>query len=512
MLPVLFLTGIILAQIANVLIEKEIRNKVIYTNFSKKMLDGHKDTVKTAVEIEAIVLGEKLKGLTRDQQIAAIIAETDQVRFFANKSGYFFVYDTRGVRINVPIDKSRNGKNLITLTDEKGVPYVRDIVNAGKNGGGFMSYLFKKEGHGLQPKQSYATLIPGTDFVIGCGAYIDDVQSETQALQNSIRASDRAYKIYLYLVLSGIIVTTLIAVIVLATSINNAFRDQSEKQRLQAQLALSAKLQAIGQLAAGVAHEINTPMQFISDNAEFLRKSFADISKLIESYQRLERECDQSGDYPEVLSQVKETRSETDSEFLIREIPSACDETISGIERVTKLVQAMKTFSQQTQGKMQPCDLNKSIEATVSVCRNEWKNVADMELDFDTTLPLVHCLMDELNQVILNMIANSIDAIKDAIKAGRYEKGTISVTTRKIDDNACIVITDNGMGIPESIAQKIFDPFFTTKELGKGTGQGLAISHDIIANKHNGQIEVESEVGKGTQFTLTIPIKALVAC
>ncbi len=285
------------------------------------------------------------------------------------------------------------------------------------------------------------------------------------------------------------------------------FRDQSEKQKLQAQMALTSKLQSIGQLAAGVAHEINTPMQFIGDNTGFLRKSFDEIASLLESYQHLEMECGARGHCSEALSKIMKTRQEVNSEYLIKEIPTAIDETLSGIERVTKLVKAMKTFSHPTEGKMQECDLNKSIEATINVCRNEWKYVADLELDLDPDLPLAPCLVDELNQVILNMITNSAHSIQDAIDAGRFQKGTLEIATRKASNEVHIIVRDSGMGMSPEVSKKIFDPFFTTKEPGKGTGQGLAISHDIIVNKHKGRIEVESEIGKGTQFIIVLPLK-----
>ncbi len=283
------------------------------------------------------------------------------------------------------------------------------------------------------------------------------------------------------------------------------FQDQTEKLKLQSQLALSSKLQSIGQLAAGVAHEINTPMQFIGDNTGFLDKSFQDLSQVLESYEQLESQCRQAGQFSEALGRIKKTKESLDADYLVREIPSAIDQTLSGIERVTKLVKAMKTFSYPNQGKMQLHNLNHCIEATVNVCRNEWKYVADMELDFDPSLPAVPCLIDELNQVILNMVTNSAHSIQDAIRAGHYPKGTIRVGTKRVDNEAHILIQDSGMGIPSEVIDKIYDPFFTTKELGKGTGQGLAISHDILVNKHKGRIEVESKVGQGTRFTLVIP-------
>lgn len=285
------------------------------------------------------------------------------------------------------------------------------------------------------------------------------------------------------------------------------FRDQTEKQRFQAQMALSSKLQSIGQLAAGIAHEINTPMQFISDNTEFVQKVFNDFIPLHEVRDKLLAQCRESGTFMETVKEIEAKWKEVDGDYVMTELPVAINETISGIDRVVKLVKAMKTFSHPTQGKMQLCDLNQSIEATSNVSRNEWKYVADLKLDLDPALPPVPCLIDELNQVVLNMITNSVDAIKDVIASNGEQRGLIQIATRSLGDAVQIIINDSGKGMPEEVMRKIFDPFFTTKEPGKGTGQGLAISHDIIANKHHGRIEVQSESGKGTQFTITLPLR-----
>ncbi len=288
------------------------------------------------------------------------------------------------------------------------------------------------------------------------------------------------------------------------------FHDQSEKQRLQAQVALSSKLQSIGQLAAGIAHEINTPMQFIGDNTEFCRNSYKEFLKMMKVHLELEAACVEQGVCVDLVRKVQEIAKEIDSEYLLQEIPKAYEETIAGVARVTKLVQAMKTFSHPSQGRMQISDLNQSIEATVNVTRNEWKYVADLQLDLAPDMPMVPCLIDELNQVVLNMITNSVDSIKDVINAGGAKKGNIYVGTRYQNGEAHIIIKDSGQGMPEDVMRKIFDPFFTTKEPGKGTGQGLAISHDIIVNKHKGRIEVKSDVGQGTQFTIILPVQETV--
>jgi len=187
-------------------------------------------------------------------------------------------------------------------------------------------------------------------------------------------------------------------------------------------------------------------------------------------------------------------------------VPRALEQTLEGVERVTKIVRAMKEFSHPAQ-EMTPLDLNAAIQSTLTVASNEWKYVAELSTDFDPALPPVNCLPGEFNQVILNIIVNAAHAISDVLHKASGDKGVITVTTRKLDGWAEICIADTGTGMPEEVKARIFDPFFTTKEVGKGTGQGLSIAHNVVVNKHAGKIEVDSEPGRGTCFTIRLPLE-----
>ncbi len=283
-------------------------------------------------------------------------------------------------------------------------------------------------------------------------------------------------------------------------------RDISERKVLEAQLLQSQKLESIGQLAAGIAHEINTPTQYIGDNTNFLKDSFADVSKLLTKYQALLKAAENGGVREKLIEEIETAREEADIDYLLEEIPASISQTLEGIKRVTKIVRAMKDFSHPGIEGKTAIDLNRAIESTITVARNEWKYVADVETHFDDQLPLVPCMPDQINQVVLNMIINATHAISDVIGEHADTKGKITVSTKLNDDYAEIRIGDNGTGIPEHARPKIFDPFFTTKEVGKGTGQGLAIAHDIVVGKHGGNISFETETGKGTTFIIRLPI------
>jgi Signal transduction histidine kinase len=283
------------------------------------------------------------------------------------------------------------------------------------------------------------------------------------------------------------------------------FRDITEQRKQEEQLALSQKMESIGQLAAGIAHEINTPMQYIGDNIKFMEDSFQSILDYLEGLKKSVAALEKDPAYP-AGDTVKELEAAYDMEYLVEEVPKAIEQTLEGVARVSKLVLAMKEFSHPGKKEKFFSDINKSINSTVIISKNEWKYVADLKIDFDQSLPPVYCDINQINQVVLNMIVNAAQAIKEAIGEDAAQKGEIWIKTLAHDDYAEISISDTGTGIPEPLLNKIFDPFFTTKEVGKGTGQGLAIAHDIIVNKHKGSIYVESEVGRGTKFTIHLPI------
>lgn len=283
--------------------------------------------------------------------------------------------------------------------------------------------------------------------------------------------------------------------------------DVTERRILESQLAQAQKLESIGQLAAGIAHEINTPAQYVGDNARFLQEACVDLERIHELHDHLIERLRSENLAKDLVQRIEEVSAEIDLEYLREETPKAVLQSIDGIERISRIVRAMKEFSHPGTDSKIKIDLNKAIESTITVAKNEWKYVAEMATDFDPNLPPVPCLPAEINQVILNMIINASYAIADVLKKnGSEQKGTVTITTRTMDNFAEIGIGDTGTGIPENIRSKIFDPFFTTKDVGKGTGQGLAISHSVVVDKHGGTITFDSEVGKGTVFFVRLPL------
>ena len=286
-------------------------------------------------------------------------------------------------------------------------------------------------------------------------------------------------------------------------SIVGTIEDITQRKRLEGQLLHARKLESIGQLAAGMAHEINTPTQYIGDNTRFLQESFNDIADIISKYSNFLKDNNISA---ELISKLEQVMKESDIEYLLDEIPHAIEQTLEGIDRVVEIVQAMKEFSHPGVEGKKTVDLNKAVTNTIAVSRNEWKYTSEMKTQFDPELPLVHCLPGEINHVILNIIINASQAIAEVISDNSEEKGTITISTRKDGNWAEIRISDTGPGIPKEIREKIFDPFFTTKEVGVGTGQGLSIAYSIIVDKHKGTISFDTEVGKGTTFVIRLPV------
>jgi PAS domain S-box-containing protein len=282
--------------------------------------------------------------------------------------------------------------------------------------------------------------------------------------------------------------------------------DIHEPTLMQMQAANASKLESIGELAAGIAHEINTPTQYVGDNVRFLSDGFKTICECLDAYREL---LAQHADSPLGL-RVSERLTSADLSYLQEEIPKAITQSMEGIERIARIVGAMKEFSHPGQERT-PTDINHAIANTITVATNEWKYVAKVQTDFDASLPHVPVVPGEFNQVILNIIVNAAHAIGESGGAGSRAPGHIRVTTRQIPGWAEILIADNGCGMPPHIQQKIFDPFFTTKPVGKGTGQGLSIAHAVIVKKHRGTITVDSEPGQGTTFTIRIPLNSDVA-
>jgi len=284
----------------------------------------------------------------------------------------------------------------------------------------------------------------------------------------------------------------------------------AELHQTQAKLLGAQKLEAIGQLAAGIAHEINTPAQYVADNVTFLMRALRGMTEALAAYRALAQATRAGEPTAAPLDAAEAICRRVKLDYLLRQVPRALEQSLEGLARVTSIVGAMKDFSHPSQGLKTLSDVHEMVQTTLTVARNEWKYVADVVTELDPSLRPVPCLRDELNQVLLNLIVNASHAISDATQGGASGKGTITIATRQDGDFAEIRIADNGTGIPERIRGRIFEPFFTTKPVGKGTGQGLAIARSIIVDKHRGTIRFESTEGVGTAFIIRLPLLSTV--
>ncbi len=281
-------------------------------------------------------------------------------------------------------------------------------------------------------------------------------------------------------------------------------RAEQQRREMESALHQAQKLEAIGQLAAGIAHEINTPIQYVGDNLSFLRDAFNGLQQVLKQQGRLGETLAPALIDKSARPQPEGSMAGINLAYLLKEIPNAISQSLLGIDRVTSIVRAMKEFSHPGNGEKQYIDLNRAIQNALTMCRNEWKYVADVVTDLSPDLPLVHCSPGDINQVILNLVVNAAHAICEA--GNGAGKGTILIQTRKGQNWVEIRVHDTGTGIPEQFKPKIFTPFFTTKEVGKGTGLGLAISRSIVVGKHGGSIDFETEAGKGTTFIVRLPL------
>jgi signal transduction histidine kinase len=284
-----------------------------------------------------------------------------------------------------------------------------------------------------------------------------------------------------------------------------------ELRRTQAKLLQAQKLEAIGQLAAGIAHEVNTPAQYVTDNVTFLQRAFVKLLTLIDAHTCVGDAARAAQDCSEALELLDATLRASKLDYLKIQVPRAIQQSLEGLGQVSSIVKAMKEFSHPSGAEKQPMDIHDVIESTSLVARNEWKYVADLNFDFDWNLPPVPILRNELSQVLLNLIVNAAHAIGDVMPDGSAQKGKIGISTRAAGESIEIRVADNGGGIPETARARVFEPFFTTKEVGKGTGQGLAISYSVIVDKHHGSISFETEVGKGTTFIISLPLQDTLA-
>ncbi len=282
---------------------------------------------------------------------------------------------------------------------------------------------------------------------------------------------------------------------------------ESENERLQVQLSQAQKMEAIGHLAAGIAHEINTPSQYLASNIEFLSQSFEEMATLVNQvFQQADEERQQPDLGDGSFTRIAALKEQSDWQYLKEEIPKAIAQSQQGITKIKAIVLAMKEFSHPGGKDKQPTDVNRLIETTLTISASEWKYVAEIERHLNGQLPQIPCLANEMGQVFLVILVNAAQAIAE--KLGHHsesEKGRIIVTSRSLGDEVEITFSDSGNGIPQKIQDKIYHPFFTTKEVGKGTGQGLAIAYDIVVNKHGGRIACTSNEGEGATFSILLP-------
>ncbi len=245
-------------------------------------------------------------------------------------------------------------------------------------------------------------------------------------------------------------------------------------------------------------------MQFVSDSVHFVRDATADIAKLVASYREAIASVAAGAPPAQAAEAAAQAETDADLDYLLENMPTALDRALDGLSRVAVIVRSMKDFAHPDQTAMADVDLNRGIESTLVIANNEYKYVADVETSFGA-LPTVRCHAGEINQVVLNIVVNAAHAIGDQVR-GTGEKGRITIATFQDGDDAVVTITDTGGGIPESVQSRIFDPFFTTKDVGKGTGQGLAMARSIVVEKHDGRLDFETEAGVGTTFTIRLPI------
>ncbi|QDV09473.1 Sensor protein FixL [Planctomycetes bacterium Poly30] len=280
--------------------------------------------------------------------------------------------------------------------------------------------------------------------------------------------------------------------------------DISHRKKLEVELRQAQKLESVGQLAAGIAHEINTPIQFVGDSLTFLQEAFEDNLSLRAAQSELMKAVEAAGVAEAERQAVLKIEEDVDLAFLMEETPAALERALDGVGRVATIIRAMKEFAHPGTHEQAPADLNRAVETTLTVARSEFRYIAELETSFGD-LPHVMCMVGDINQVVLNLIVNAAHAIEERQKSDPAP-GLIRVSTRVEGERAVIEVRDNGTGIPESVRDKVFDPFFTTKAVGKGTGQGLALAHKVIVDRHGGELRIETPAEGGTAFLIRLPI------
>jgi two-component system, NtrC family, sensor kinase len=270
--------------------------------------------------------------------------------------------------------------------------------------------------------------------------------------------------------------------------------DITDRKAAEERMASSDRLESIGRLAAGVAHEINTPIQYLRDSVQFIGEGVQELLSYVDQLHS---------------TGAAQTPPNDDVEYVREELPSALARVSEGLARIAEIVRSMKDFSNDEQREMCDVDLNRAIASTLVVARSEYQTVADVRTELGS-LPPVFCQVGQINQVVLGLLTNAAHAIADANR-GSGARGTITITTRVEGEHVVISVADTGCGIPESIRPFIFDPFFTTKEVGRGRGQGLSIARNVIVKEHGGSITFETCVGAGTTFHVRLPMRGRAA-
>lgn len=266
------------------------------------------------------------------------------------------------------------------------------------------------------------------------------------------------------------------------------------------------KLQLLGRLVSGITHEINTPLHYLENNLTFLKSSFKDLFKLYDAYHGLAEKL-AAGELhaAEDLSKIADLEASVEADYLREETFQALEQSIEGVDMVSRIVLALKDFSHPSMQEFSLTDINKCIDTACTISRHEWKRVAELQLDLAGDLPFLLCSRDEIHQIILNLVVNAAHAIDEKIRKNVYDRGSITIASCSSDGGIEISVADDGIGIDAENAAKIFQPHFTTKEAGRGTGFGLSLVKNIVEERYGGLIEFTSIAGEGARFRVQLP-------